>query len=63
MRRSASIAVLLVLALLSFAVPWATAQDGGGSQPRELWEEFPLDSDRSPPPPREGEDSPTAQAE
>ncbi len=63
MRRSTSIAVLLVLTLLSFAVPWATAQDGGGSQPRELWEAFPLDSDRSPPPPREGEDSPTAQAE
>jgi DNA invertase Pin-like site-specific DNA recombinase len=63
MLRSTSIAVLLVLALLSFAVPWATAQDGGGSQPRELWEEFPLDSDRAPPPPREGEDSPTAQPE
>jgi DNA invertase Pin-like site-specific DNA recombinase len=53
MRRSTPI-VLLVVALLSLAVPWATAQDQGGSQPRELWEEFPLDSDRSAPPPREG---------
>ena len=42
MRRSTSIAVLLV-ALLCCAVPWATAQDQGGSQPRELWEEFPLE--------------------
>jgi len=57
MRRSASIAVLLVLALLSLAVPPGTAQDQGGSQPRELWEAFPLDSDRSSPPPREGQES------
>jgi DNA invertase Pin-like site-specific DNA recombinase len=58
MRRSTSIAVLLV-ALLCCAVPWATAQD----QPRELWEEFPLDSDRSSPPPRDGEESPSTQAQ
>jgi DNA invertase Pin-like site-specific DNA recombinase len=57
MRRSASIALLLVLALLALAVPSGTAQDQGGSQPRELWEEFPLDSDRSSPPPRDGQGS------
>jgi DNA invertase Pin-like site-specific DNA recombinase len=62
MRRSTSIAVLLV-ALLCCAVPWATAQDQGGSQPRELWEEFPLDSDRSSPPPREGDESPSTRAQ
>jgi DNA invertase Pin-like site-specific DNA recombinase len=63
MPRSALMAVLFALALLCIALPSAAAQDRDGSQLRQLWEEFPLDSEQAPPPPQEGEQSPSAQAE
>ena len=46
MPRVTVIAALLVLVLLSFATPSAPAQDGLAAQPEELWEEFPLDSEK-----------------
>jgi DNA invertase Pin-like site-specific DNA recombinase len=52
MQRPALIALLLMLALLAVALPSATAQEDP-ARPEELWEEFPLDSERSDPPPRE----------
>ena len=53
MPRFAPIAVLLTLALLSVALPSATAQNGP-ARPEELWEQFPLDSERTQPPPQQG---------
>jgi DNA invertase Pin-like site-specific DNA recombinase len=52
MQRPALIALLLMLAVLAVALPSATAQEDP-ARPEELWEEFPLDSERSDPPPRE----------
>ena len=57
MQRRVLIAVLFALALLSIALPGVAAQTAG-AQPEELWEEFPLDSDKSPPPKPEGQQSP-----
>ena len=59
MQRSALIppAVLFALALLTMALPGVAAQTAV-AQPEELWEEFPLDSDKSPPPKPEGQQSP-----
>jgi DNA invertase Pin-like site-specific DNA recombinase len=58
MPRLTLIAVFFALALLSIASPAVTAQDGVAAQPQELWEEFPLDSDKSPPPQPDGQESP-----
>ena len=58
MPRLTVIAALLVLVLLSFAAPSAPAQDGFAAQPEELWEEFPLDSEKQQPPKPEERQSP-----
>jgi DNA invertase Pin-like site-specific DNA recombinase len=62
MPRSALIAVVLALALLSVALPSATAQNGP-ARPEELWEQFPLDSDKTPAPKPEGQQSPAPEPE
>jgi DNA invertase Pin-like site-specific DNA recombinase len=62
MTRFAPIAVLLALALLSVALPSATAQNEP-ARPEQLWKQFPLDSDRTEPPKPEGQQSPAPKPE